>query len=193
MPLTLWFTQFKWEDTCSHPLGRSRARPCFLPGTRWSNNLLLSHQQFYLADSTFPTRARWAPAAQAEGPFPSSEIRLSAKAASPPLPVDHTLWLSGHRRTSLSPSSGWANSSPGRSSPWMYSPPIRLTCQKQRKHRPRLEQRGLWPTVCPPGPQDHITKLAFLLKQQLEGGCPTSSPPLGSSPSPRPHHDHPLS
>lgn len=28
---------------CPHPLGRSRAWPSFLPGTRWSNNPLLAH------------------------------------------------------------------------------------------------------------------------------------------------------
>lgn len=40
-------------------------------------------------------------------------------------------------------------------------------------------RRDLWLTVCPPGPQDYITKLASSLKRRLEEGCPTSRPPMG--------------
>lgn len=47
--------------------------------------------------------------------------------------------------------------------------------------------------VCLPGPQHYMEEPAFSLKQQLEGGCPTSSPPLGSGPSTRSYHNYPLS
>lgn len=143
-PLTLWFTQFKGENTCSQPLGRSWAWPCFLLGTRGSNYppLHISSSVWLTAHSPpelETTLQRW------EGSFQNIRIRPPCKGCLSTFPLDGTVlgtvpgWV--FSLDYFSASSLLAGPTAFRADPQMCSPLIYHTCQKPGTDR---EAYGSW-------------------------------------------------
>lgn len=171
-PLTLWFTQFRerdtivhihWEDHGHGPASSQAPGGLTIPFSHVSSAVWLRAQFLVVELGTCP--AGHCPWLGVSQNFFSAPSLLAKPTA---LQADQA-----HR--------------------WQPSCMAHLS-EAWRMHLPSWSRhRGLWLMVSPPGPQHYMENLAFSLKQQLEGGCPTSSPPLGSSPSTRSYHDHPLS
>ena len=131
-----------------------------------------------------------------EGHFQNSGISPGCKGCLSSFPCgQHCPWLS-ESQENFSASSLWLGqlSSKQTEPTGVQHPCMSRLPETWRMHRPRLKltERPVAHSL-PSWFQDYITELAFSLKQQPEGGCPTPSLPLESSPSPRRYRDPPLS